>query len=286
MTRSDGYLLIDKASSATSHDAVAAVRRHLHMKRVGHTGTLDPFATGLLLVLTGRATRLAQYLVGLPKTYTGTIRLGVRTDTDDVTGTVLSTAAPADLPAAAEVREAVAAMVGRQEQVPPQFSAKKVGGNRAFAMARRGAAVALSPVEVEVFAFDVTEQRDERVDFVTEVSSGTYIRALARDLGTQLGCGAHLEALRRTRVGSFDVTDAIPLDRLGDDPVQPSVEAVGHLAQRVLDADERDLIVHGRPIAGTSAEGEAVALVFDGALLGIAETAGDRLKPKVVLADG
>lgn len=286
MDRSDGYLLIDKASGPTSHDAVAAVRRSLRMKRVGHTGTLDPFATGLLVILTGRATRLAQYLVGLPKTYTGTIRLGVQTDTDDGTGTVLNTVAPSELPDERRIRDAVAGMEGRQAQVPPQYSAKKVAGHRAFAMARRGAAVDLAPVEVEVHSFEVVEQRGDRLDFTAAVSSGTYIRALARDLGAQLGCGAHLEALRRTTVGSFDVADAVSIEQLGEAVVQPGLAAVGHLSQRTLNTDERDLIVHGRPISGAPDGDDVVALVFEDELLGIAERAGDRLKPRVVLADG
>jgi tRNA pseudouridine55 synthase len=278
--------LIDKPSGPTSHDVVAAVRRTLHIRRVGHTGTLDPFATGLLVLLTGRATRLSRFLVGLTKTYTGTIRLGVRTDTDDRTGKVLGAVATTAWPTPADVDAAASAMVGKHEQHPPQYSAKKVGGRRAFAEARRGAAVALAPVEVEVFGFDIVAVERDCVQFTADVSSGTYIRALARDLGERLGCGAHLEVLRRTRVGDFPLTDAATLDEFADEPsVLPSLGAVPHLAQRRVSAAERDLIVHGRSIPAPSDAPERMALVWDGELIGVAETAAGQLKPRVVLTD-
>jgi tRNA pseudouridine55 synthase len=192
----------------------------------------------------------------------------------------------ADLPPETAVREAVRSLVGRQDQRPPQYSAKKVSGDRAFAMARRGAVVDLEPVGVEVFAFEVTEIDGDRVLFKVEVSSGTYIRALARDLGANLGCGAHLETLRRTRVGAFDVSGSVSLDAFADAPaVLPALGAVGHMQQRAVDPTERDLIVHGRPILANADVTDPTALVYDGALLGIAEAAGELLKPRVVLAD-
>jgi tRNA pseudouridine55 synthase len=286
VARSDGYVLIDKPSGPTSHDVVAAVRRTLHLRRVGHTGTLDPFATGLLVVLTGRATRLSRFLVGLTKTYTGTIRLGVRTDTDDRTGRVLEPTGAGAWPTPADVDAVASAMVGKHEQRPPQYSAKKVGGRRAFAEARRGAAVDLAPVEVEVFGFDIVAFEGERVQFTADVSSGTYIRALARDLGDRLGCGAHLEELRRTRVGDFPLADASTLEAFADEPlVFPSLGAVPHLAHHHLSPTERDLIAHGRPIPAPSEAPPLMALVSDGELTGVAETAAGQLKPRVVLTD-
>jgi tRNA pseudouridine55 synthase len=286
VVRSDGYVLIDKPSGPTSHDVVAAVRRSLRIRRVGHTGTLDPFATGLLVVLTGRATRLSRFLVGLSKTYTGTIRLGVRTDTDDRTGQVVEPDASVTIPASADVRAAAATLVGQHRQRPPQYSAKKVDGRRAFAMARRGAVVDLAPVDVEVFDLAITAIEGERVHFTADVSSGTYIRALARDLGERLGCGAHLEALRRTRVGDFALEDARALDQFADEPaVLPGLGAVGHLARHDLSASERDLIVHGRAIPAPADAPQHWALVFDGELYGVAEAVVGQLKPRVVLAD-
>jgi tRNA pseudouridine55 synthase len=265
---------------------VAAVRRELHIRRVGHTGTLDPFATGLLVLLTGRATRLSRFLVGLPKSYTGTVRLGTRTDTDDATGTAVASGPSDGLPSESDLRSEAAAMVGPQQQVPPQYSAKKIEGNRAFAMARRGEVVELAPVDVEVFAFAVTGMEGDRVHFTADVSSGTYIRALARDLGERLGCRAHLETLRRTRVGQFEVTDALTLDQFAEHPaVHPSLEAVGHLAHHHVEASERDLIIHGRPLPAATDAPSHVALVSNGTLLGVAESVGGHLKPRVVLTD-
>jgi len=267
---------------------VDAVRRCLGTRRVGHVGTLDPFASGLLAVLVGRATRLSPYLVGLTKRYDGTIRLGVVTDSDDRTGAVEATHDGWREIETARVEAAMLALTGRIVQRPPVFSARKQGGERAYRLARRGQPVTLEAREVEVRAFVLTSHAGSEVRFEAEVGSGTYIRALARDLGEALGCGAHLEELRRTDVGPFTVTDAETLDTEGAETlnVRPPREAVPHLPTRDLSADERAAVRHGRPIAGEGATAGPTALVREGQLVAIAEPAGGILKPRVVLVDG
>ncbi|PCN47891.1 tRNA pseudouridine(55) synthase TruB [Curtobacterium sp. 'Ferrero'] len=221
----DGILLVDKPQGISSHRVVSIARRRLGLKKIGHAGTLDPMATGLLILGVGSSTRLLTHLVGLDKTYTATIRLGVSTDSDDADGT--PTAAPgivdADVSDAA-VEQAVAAQRGRIDQVPSTVSAIKVDGRRAYDLARKGEEVVLRSRSVTVSRFEVTDRRDRTVsvdgedvrvvdlDVVVACSSGTYVRALARDVGAALGTGAHLTALRRTEVGPFVVDDAVDLE--------------------------------------------------------------------------
>ncbi len=266
---------------------IDAVRRALGLRRVGHTGTLDPFASGLLLVLTGRATRLAQFLVGLSKHYIGTIRLGVVTDTDDRTGVVV--ARDDDASAAVSDRhvlQAMEALSGPQRQRPPAYSAKKTSGTRAYRLARRGEDVELPLTDVHVRRFALSGRSGTALCFVAEVSSGTYVRALARDLGERLGCGAHLEELRRTRVGRFDVADAVPLAELEQGiAVRPPVEAVAHLERRVLTDDERRAVTHGRAVPVGGIVGSPASLVWRDQLVAVAERVADVLEPRVVLAD-
>ncbi|OYV73471.1 MAG: tRNA pseudouridine(55) synthase TruB, partial [Gemmatimonadetes bacterium 21-71-4] len=213
----DGLLLVDKPAGMTSHDVVAAARRGYGQPRIGHAGTLDPFATGLLVLLLGRGTRLIPYLDAEPKVYDATIRFGAETDTDDVTGAVVR---EAPLPAPAAVDAALAAMVGDLVQRPPAYSAKQVGGVRAYAAARRGRPLALPPVAVRVHAWTVRARRGADLDVTVTCGGGTYVRALARDLGAAAGSAAHLTALRRVRAGIFDVADAHAIDavRAGDAP--------------------------------------------------------------------
>lgn len=266
---------------------VDGVRRAFGIRRVGHAGTLDPFATGLLLVLLGRGTRLARYLVGLPKSYSGRIRLGAATDTDDRTGTVTGGSDGWRELHDAEIRAEMGALLGVQLQQPPAFSAKKTAGQRAYRLARQGRPTPLSPVRVEIRRFDLLERDGATLSFAAEVSSGTYLRGLARDLGDRLGCGAHLEALRRIRIGAFGVDGAVPSDALDGAviSVQPMLDAVAHLPRRDLDAGETRLVRHGRPLEGAAEGGETVALVHDGRLVAVAERDGSRLKPRVVVAD-
>jgi tRNA pseudouridine55 synthase len=205
-----GLLLVDKPAGVTSHDVVEACRRAYGERSIGHVGTLDPFATGLLVLLFGRSTRLATFIDAEPKVYEATVMFGVETDTDDATGVPVRTAPP---PTSARVREAIGALTGEIEQVPPAYSAKHLPerGGRAYAAARRGEPVALTPTRVRVDQWEVRALYEDRAEVTVTCGSGTYIRALARDLGKMSGSAAHLSALRRTRIGSFDVTTAWPL---------------------------------------------------------------------------
>lgn len=287
VTPSEGLLLVDKPSGPTSHDVIDGVRRAFGLRRVGHAGTLDPFASGLLLVLLGRATRLARFLVGFSKRYRGTIRLGIITDTDDRTGAVTASHLGAEKISDARLQQAMESLTGAQRQRPPAYSAKKLAGRRAYRLARSGAPVDLAPIDVEVTSFTVAAREGSVVRFEAEVSSGTYIRALARDLGERLGCGAHLEELRRTAVGPFDVADATALAALDGAgiAVLPPLAAVPHLEHRVLTDAERAAIAHGRGIPAQHGAPAAVALVHADRLIAVAETVNDTLRPRVVLVD-
>ena len=212
----NGVLIIDKSAGPTSHDVVASVRRVLRMKKVGHTGTLDPAATGVLPIVLGKATKLSRYLVGCDKSYRGVVTLGVTTDTLDAVGEVLEEK-PVDV-TEEQIEAVLEQFRGDIKQVPPMYSAKKIDGKKLYELARQG-------VEVEREAKDVRIDELKLVSFdgtdiVVDVTctSGTYIRVLALDIGEALGCGAHLSALRRTRVGSFDLSSAITIDDLADEP--------------------------------------------------------------------
>jgi tRNA pseudouridine55 synthase len=210
-------LLVDKPAGMTSHDVVQHVRRIYGERSIGHLGTLDPFATGLLVLLIGRATRLATFLDTEPKVYDATITFGTETDTDDVTGTVIRTA---DLPDQGDVRNSLKKLTGKISQVPPAYSAKSVDGTRAYDAARRGEPLDLPAVDVSVHSWEVRELTGATLSAVVTCSGGTYIRALARDLGRLASSAAHLHALRRTRVGEFDVRDAATLETLGAAPAR------------------------------------------------------------------
>lgn len=262
------------------------VRRTLGEERVGHLGTLDPFAKGLLVVLVGRATRLAPFAAGWTKSYEGVIRLGETTDTDDATGSVTATA-PWTAVTPARLAEVIAAFRGGYDQRPPAYSAVKVGGERAYRRARRGEVVTLAPRRVEIRELDVVEAAVPDLVFRATVSGGTYLRSLARDIGAALGCGAHLAALRRTAVGPFRLADAVPPDAVTAAHLRDAAALVAHLPSRQVDAAERDAVLHGRPIAGGQiADGGSLTAVFAGAeLLAVAEHAGALLKPRVVVAE-
>ncbi|HUH12013.1 MAG TPA: tRNA pseudouridine(55) synthase TruB [Longimicrobiales bacterium] len=289
----EGVLLLDKPEGPTSHDMVARVRRALGTRRVGHTGTLDPFASGLLLLCVGRATRIAEYLSGLPKTYTATARLGQSTDTLDATGAVVSRS---DAWRGLESRQVVAAfraLEGDIQQVPPAFSAKKVAGERLYRRARRGEQVQVDAVPVTVHSMAVRAVSLPEVTFEVECSSGTYVRALARDAGESLGVGAHLVRLRRTRVGRHDVTDAVPADALDDaaavarawlDPL----DALSHLPRVEVDAAGAGELGHGRtlPAPPGLAEDALAVVAHAGQLLAMGSVAEGRLRPRKVFVHG
>jgi tRNA pseudouridine55 synthase len=212
-----GLLLVDKPAGMTSHDVVQHVRRIYGERSIGHLGTLDPFATGLLVLLLGRATRLATFLDTEPKVYEATIKFGAETNTDDKTGTVIRSAAPAS---ESDVRSAIKSLTGTISQVPPAYSAKSVDGTRAYDAARRGTPLDIPAVDVTVHSWDVRELTGETVSAVITCSGGTYIRALARDLGRLTSSAAHLAALRRTRIGGFDVREAATLESLSAERVR------------------------------------------------------------------
>jgi tRNA pseudouridine55 synthase len=286
----NGVLPVDKPVGPTSHDAVAAVRRALRTREVGHTGTLDPFASGLLLVCVGRATRLAEYLTGLPKTYVATMRLGEATDTDDLTGEVIQSSGAWRSLSGNAIEDALRAQVGTIQQLPPSYSAKKVGGERMYAAARRGETVERKAVAVTVHAIRVLGIDLPDVELEVECGAGTYIRAIARDAGAALGVGGHLRALRRTRVGPHFVDRAVPLDALGDAErvgaaMLTPLEAVSHLPRVAVDEEGIAALRYGRalPAAPETPEGCPLALASeDGALLAIGERTGGVLQPRKV----
>jgi tRNA pseudouridine55 synthase len=275
-----GLLVLDKPLDWTSHDCVAKLRRLLGVKKIGHAGTLDPAATGVLVAGVGRGTRFLTYLGGLDKAYTATIRLGVSTTTDDAAGQVTSVA-PAAALAPDQVEAQVGLLTGDILQVPSSVSAIKVAGKRAYARVRAGETVELAARPVRVSRFTVAALRPDPdagwldVDVEVEVSAGTYVRALARDLGAQLGVGGHLVALRRTRVGPFTLADAVTLAQVesGAQPV-PLAEAAARLFPvRHLSAEEARTLGHGGrigsaaaradelPVAAIGPDGELVAMI-------------------------
>jgi tRNA pseudouridine55 synthase len=211
----EGLLLLDKPAGITSHDAIQLVRRAYREKSVGHLGTLDPFATGLLIILVGRATRLASFLDAEPKVYEALIAFGNETNTDDLTGEVVRTANPPD---AAAVRAAIAELSGDIQQIPPAFSAKQIDGQRAYVSARKGEKLELDPVRVTVHEWKINKLDGGKLNATIVCSGGTYIRALARDLGRKCESAAHLESLRRIRSGVFDVRDAVTVEQLQSSP--------------------------------------------------------------------
>ncbi len=285
-----GILPVDKPEGKTSHDVVAGARRALGIRRIGHTGTLDPFATGLLLLCLGPATRLAEYLGGLDKTYEATARLGVQTDSLDLTGAITATSDAWRTLDAEAIRQAFEGQVGTLRQRPPAYSAKKIHGRRAYELARAGRPVEPAPVEVHVRSLHVTDVDGPDVRFAVTCSTGTYVRALARDAGDRLGVGAHLTLLRRVAIGRFNTDFALAIHQLEDaDAVRRAIvsplRALDHLPVVALDSGEADAIRHGRsvPVAGRAPAG-TVALSLGEALVAVAECDGDTLKPRKVLA--
>ncbi len=285
-----GLVVIDKEAGWTSHDVVARCRRIFGQRRVGHAGTLDPDATGVLLVGLGRATRLMRFLTALPKTYTTDIVLGTATSTLDASGEVTGTYDMAHVTPDL-VRAAAAALTGEIEQVPPMVSAVKVGGRRLHELARQGIEVERPARPVTVYRFD-TEPDPARPGVYraeVECSSGTYIRVLAQDLGRALGGGAHVANLRRTRIGSFGETEMRPLDHVGPDDVLTPAQAMRDLDFVTVDAAVAASIRTGLPLdripLGAVGDGPWAMLDTRGDLLAVYEATGtDRIRPAVVLA--
>lgn len=279
-------LLVAKAAGPTSHDVVDVVRRALGVRRIGHLGTLDPFADGLLVLVVGRATRLAQFAAGWRKEYRGTMRLGVATTTDDLTGAPLATSDAWRTLERGAVEAALARQTGATRQRPPAHSAVKVAGERAYRRARRGEAVVLAARPVEIESLVLEEWAPPELRFRAAVSAGTYVRSIARDVGETLGCGAHLVALTRTAVGPFHLEDARPPEAVTAADLRPATLLVEGLPRRELDAAERAAVAHGRTIVARPEDGGTrVALVHAGQLVAVAEVDGDALKPRVVVTE-
>jgi tRNA pseudouridine55 synthase len=276
----EGLLLVDKPGGITSHDAVDRVRRALGTDKVGHAGTLDPMATGLLLMGVGRATRLLRFLGSLPKTYRATIRLGVETTTLDADGTVTRETLISVGPD--EVRAAMSALVGTSMQRPPAYAAVKVGGRKLYEAARAGEPLEAPERPITVHAFDLLALVGSDAEVEVVCSGGTYVRVLAADVGAALGCGAHLGQLRRTRIGSFDVAEAASPDHPG--APRPLEDAVSHLPRIVLSEDEAAAAGHGRVLGPAGVEGPYAVVDGDGRLIGIYADEAARARPQMILA--
>jgi tRNA pseudouridine55 synthase len=266
---------------------VDVVRRALGEPRVGHLGTLDPFAKGLLVLVVGRATRLAPFAAEWPKTYEGVIRLGITTDTDDMTGAVVATAPWTGI-TPGQLADVIGSFRGSYAQRPPAYSAVKIEGERAYRRARRGEVVTPEPRPVEIRELEMVEASVPDLRCRATVSAGTYVRSLARDIGAKLGCGAHLTALRRTAVGPLLLADALAPEAVTRAALQDAAVLVAHMPRRQVDRKERDAVLHGRPIprAPVAESREPIALFAGAELLAVAEQVGDLLKPRVVVAEG
>jgi len=290
VTEPSGLVVVDKPSGLTSHDVVARLRRILRTRRVGHAGTLDPMATGVLVCGVGRGTRLLGHLArdSAPdaKAYAATIRLGSSTTTDDAEGELLSTADPAGVTDEA-VAAGIAVLTGPIMQVPSAVSAIKVDGRRAYARVRAGEEVVLPARPVTVATFTLLARRGPDLDVAVECSSGTYVRALARDLGAALAVGGHLSALRRTRVGPFDLRQARTLPELESEPGQSLTLAEAVAAafpRRDVDDAAAIALAHGRPLPPAGLPGTYGVFAPDGRVLALVADRDGAARPLVVLA--
>jgi tRNA pseudouridine55 synthase len=276
----EGLLLVDKPAAVTSHDVVDSVRRVLATKKVGHAGTLDPMATGLLLVGVGRATRLLRFLGDLAKTYEGTLRLGVQTDTLDADGNVIGESS-VDV-TKEQVGEAMRALVGESLQRPPAYSAVKVGGRKLYEAARAGEILQAEPRAIRVDAFDLLSFDPPDVSFRVTCSGGTYVRVLAADVGVAVSTGAHLTALRRTAIGPYRAEDAVTPEAVHE--LLPIEAAVGHLPRLDLEPEEASAASHGRALGPAGIAGPYGVFGPGGRLIGVYEDDGQRARPHVILA--
>ena len=279
-----GIVVIDKPQGMTSHDVVNTVRRQLGMKRVGHAGTLDPMATGALVVAVGPATRFLQYLPLEPKSYEGTIQFGVETNSQDAEGEVV-----AERPVPAELMQAIDKVIsnflGESYQIPPMFSAIKKDGQPLYALARKGVEVERQPRRVYVHEITIREPNGEFVDFEVKCSGGTYVRTLAHDLGNLIGCGAHLTRLRRTSVGKFHIERAVPLSELSSGQLIPLPSALDPMPIVRLNELDATRVSHGGPIClDEFISGPFCGLLSpDNEFLGVARKTGDSLQPECVM---
>jgi tRNA pseudouridine55 synthase len=290
----DGLIVVDKPAGVTSHDVVARVRRLAGTRRVGHGGTLDPMATGVLVIGVGRATRLLTYVIGSDKEYAATIRLGQTTVTDDAEGDVVESTRT-DAVTDEAIRAGLAALTGEIDQVPSAVSAIKIDGRRAYRRVREGEAVALPARRVTLYRLDVGAIRRDApyvidVDVVISCSSGTYVRAIARDLGVALGVGGHLTALRRTAVGRFTIAEAVTMGVLAerDNPVTMPIAVAARrcFPQREADMEATRVLSHGGPLPAVGIAGPYAVFDPAGGLVAIVRERDGRARPEVVLTSG
>ncbi len=291
----DGIFNINKPTGITSHDVVAIIRKHLKQKRVGHTGTLDPLASGVLPICVGQATRVAEYLSESGKAYKAEFHFGTATDTYDAEGTITATASTTEL-TLNRIEETIEQFRGPQMQYPPLYSAIKIEGQPAYKRARAGETIVLDPRPIVIYALEILAWNPPRLTLAVECSKGTYIRSLAHDLGTQIGCYAYLEALIRTRSGPFILADSITLDHFADavetntiqDYSFPSDKAIEQYPAITLDAEEAERVKHGNAFSHAPANTSGLVRVYDmnGVFIAIAEWDEERLawQPRKVFA--
>jgi tRNA pseudouridine55 synthase len=279
----NGVLVIDKPGGITSHDVVQRIRKLLKTSKVGHLGTLDPMATGVLPLCIGKATRMGQFLASSPKEYTGEMRFGFVTSTYDREGERIGEEQPF-VNDRTQVEEAIRSLTGTFDQTPPLISAKKIGGEPSYKLARRGTPIQSPAVPVDVERFELLRFDPPVATFRVVCSAGTYVRSLAHDLGQRLGCGAHLESLRRLRSGDFGIEHAVPLDRASLSDLIPMENLLAQYASiTVSDPLEEDRVRHGNPIA--TAVGSGLARIFnkEGEFLAVASVESGWARPRVVL---
>jgi tRNA pseudouridine55 synthase len=275
----DGVLNIDKPEGMTSHDVVQAIRKMFKTSKVGHLGTLDPIATGVLPVAIGKATRLGQFLPSSPKEYEGELKFGFATDTYDRSGEATSE----EKPLSGNIPEAMKALTGIQDQVPPPYSAKKIGGVPAYKFARKNRVIEMVAVRIEIETFEELDFNPPLLKFRVVCSPGTYIRSLVHDLGQRLGCGAHLTALRRTQSGDFRIEHATPLDQISTENLIPLDQLLPSAPRIEIEEADEDKVAHGNPIPG---EGRfPLARIFNkrGEFMAIATVENGWVRPRVVL---
>jgi tRNA pseudouridine55 synthase len=304
--RESGFLVIDKPEGVTSHEVVQLVRRRLEIRKVGHLGTLDPLATGVLPLAVGKATRLIQFLKDSEKNYEGTICLGIATDTYDREGQIL---ARNDVPelTAERLQTLAIELLGSQSQIPPAFSAKKIGGVPAYRLARRGKPVEMAPQEILIRRLELSKRSGSEIDFRIWCSAGTYVRSFASDFGKRLGCGAHLSRLRRISSGVFSLSQAINSEVVAAvetkfliERLIPASEVLKSVPVLEVDLKTKESLAHGRPFIwtlpqGISARPASLCVFFEGELIGLVEPLGEnegeftlktplqKFQPRVVL---